>query len=281
MRLLDRHGSEHSVPQVFANQATFPAVGEEGVLYLDSSKVPNPTYRWDGAAYVQVGGGGTFSTTSLVAEVYQGAAFVAAQANATAMVADLLKLSDGVRIDSGIVKWSGHGLTVGAYYYLDQNAPGGYTSVAPAAGLSQRLFFVEDANTIHVDIEPAEDLDTTTDVREVAAFVDADVPVTLDNLRISPRLLGGQGFRLATVTGTMQVNVAATICYGTDSILGSNRVNTALTTTALHPFGWYGQGDGDTANGLVFDRTNNRMYEFKVMTNVAPTKCFVHIRRLL
>lgn len=281
MRLLDRHGSEHSVPQVFANQAAFPAVGEEGVLYLDNSKVPNPAFRWDGTAYVQVGGGGTLSTTSLNPQVYQGASFVSAQANAVANVADLIVLGDGVRVDSGMVKWPGHGLTVGAYYYLDQSAPGSYTATVPVVGLSQRLFFVEDADTIHIDVEPAEDLGTTTDIREISAFVDIDVPVTLDNLRIAPRLLGGQGFRLATVSGTMLVNVSANRNYVNDSVSASNRVGTNLTTTLTHPFSWGGQTDGDTVNGIVFDRTNNKVYEFKAMTNVAPVKSFVHIRRIL
>ena len=95
------------------------------------------------------------TTTSIVPKVYQSGAYVNAQANIEANVADLIQLSDGSRIHDGEVTWTGHGLTVGAWYYLDQSAPGGYTTTRPTSGLVQQLFFVEDANTIHVDIEEA------------------------------------------------------------------------------------------------------------------------------
>jgi hypothetical protein len=97
----------------------------------------------------------SLTTTSISPKVYQSGSFVNAQANLEANVADLLQLSDGSRIHTGEVTWTGHGLTVGAWYYLDQTTPGAYTTTRPTSGLVQQLFFVEDANTIHVDIEEA------------------------------------------------------------------------------------------------------------------------------
>ena len=93
-------------------------------------------------------------SSSLTPQVFSGSAFVAAQANAPASVADVVLLSTGERITQGHVVWRAHGLTVGSYYFLSQTTAGGYTATAPTAGLSQRLFFVLDANTILVDVQP-------------------------------------------------------------------------------------------------------------------------------
>ena len=103
------------------------------------------------------GGSSTTTTTSLVPQVYQGAGYIAAQANLVPNVADTILLSDGTRMETGKVIWTGHGLTVGAYYWLDQAGPGGYTAMEPTSGLVQQLFFVEDADTIHIDVEHAHD----------------------------------------------------------------------------------------------------------------------------
>lgn len=95
------------------------------------------------------------TTTSLTPVVYDGSAFVGAKADAEANVADLIKLSDGTYLHTGKVTWTGHGLTVGRWYYLSQSMAGAYVTPEPTTGLSQQLFFVEDENTIHVDIEQA------------------------------------------------------------------------------------------------------------------------------
>ena len=92
-------------------------------------------------------------TTSLVPQVGQVGGHVSAQADTEANLADILLLSDGTRMESGQVTWTGHGLAVRNYYWLDQSAPGGYTNVKPTTGLIQRLFYVEDADTIHIDVE--------------------------------------------------------------------------------------------------------------------------------
>jgi hypothetical protein len=67
-----------------------------------------------------------------------------------------MRLADGSIVDDVDVTWEGHGLTVHAWYYLDA-ATDGYTTVKPTTGYVQQLFFVKDANTIHIDIEQATD----------------------------------------------------------------------------------------------------------------------------
>lgn len=99
------------------------------------------------------------TTTSLTPVVYDGTAYVNAKANAEATSADVMKLADGTYIHDGKVTWTGHGLTVGSWYYLSQATAGAYVTPEPTSGWSQQLFFVLDANTILVDIEPAEYLD--------------------------------------------------------------------------------------------------------------------------
>lgn len=53
---LDRHGEERFTPELYAG--AFPAVGEVGVVYADTTRQPNLLYRWDtgAAVYVRIGG---------------------------------------------------------------------------------------------------------------------------------------------------------------------------------------------------------------------------------
>jgi hypothetical protein len=97
----------------------------------------------------------SLTTTSLTPVVYTGTTYATAQADADVNCADLVLLSDGSRIESGRVTWTGHGLTVGVYYFLSQATAGAITPTQPASGLAQRILFVEDSNTVHIDIEPA------------------------------------------------------------------------------------------------------------------------------
>lgn len=93
------------------------------------------------------------TTTSITPVVYDGTGYVPAQADAEENLADLIELSDGTRLHDGKLVWENHGLEVGQWYYLSQDAAGGYTVGHEPTGWAQQLFFVEDANTIHVDIE--------------------------------------------------------------------------------------------------------------------------------
>lgn len=221
-------------------------------------------------------------TTSLTPQVYQGSAYVSAKADVVANVADIIRLSDGSRLTTGYVTWTGHGLTVGNYYFLSQSAAGGYTNVVPATGISQRLFYVEDANTIHILVEPANVYSSgTLTSNEVGVLVPLDTPVALDNIRVEARLTGGQGFRIGTVSGAMVCDVSAVNSYAVDAAYASNRVGVSLTTTMTHPFNWIGETDGDTAYGTIHDRTNNKVYEFTVKMSVAPVLSFIRIKRLV
>lgn len=117
-------------------------------------------YRWDGTQWVKYPSAATAATkttTSIVAQYGNGSAHVNAQANAASTVADVLKLSDGTLVNNeDKITWTGHGLAIHNWYFLDATVPGGYTNVPPVdPNYIQRLFYVEDANTIKVNVQEA------------------------------------------------------------------------------------------------------------------------------
>lgn len=103
-------------------------------------------------------------TTSITPQVYLGASYLDAQADVLNNVSDVILLDNGFFCESGKLEFPSHGFVVGDYYYLDQNTPGAVTNVVPTSGISQRLFFVEDPNILHIDIERAIDLDNPLNV---------------------------------------------------------------------------------------------------------------------
>jgi hypothetical protein len=121
-------------------------------------------------------------TTSLTPQVHNGTTYVGAKA-VDPEFADTMLLSDGTRQHTGKITYTGHGLTVGKYYYTSQTTAGAITDVKPTTGWVQQLFFVEDANTIQLDIEEAWNPDgggTTTPTFEPSkiVYVNAVSPTT-------------------------------------------------------------------------------------------------------
>lgn len=115
---------------------------------------------------------------------------------------------------------------------------------------------------------------------EVVQLVPLNTPVALDNIRLEPRLVGGVGFRMATVAGTATVSISAVTSFGTNSVRSSNRPSVALTTALVHPFAWAGQSDGDGMTGQIYDKTAGRYYEFTIQTHAAPALSLVKIKRI-
>jgi hypothetical protein len=136
-------------------------VEKDSKLYQSNASIPADTAFSEGttgATWKLIGGAsGELITTSLtpsVAELTQlgNVEFLDAQADLSDNVADVIKLSDGSFINTGKVTWTAHGLDVGAWYYLSQDTAGEYVTPAPTEGILQKLFFVEDENTIHINI---------------------------------------------------------------------------------------------------------------------------------
>jgi hypothetical protein len=216
-------------------------------------------------------------TTSITPQVYQGGAFVGAKADANTNVADSVLLSSGKRINTGKVTWTGHGLAVGAWYFLSQTTAGAITATAPTTGLIQQVLFVEDANTVHVQLLPAEAA-APGGITETLQFVALDTPVTLDNLKIVPS--STQHIRFGTVVGTMVVDVATFLSYATNLTVSANTGGVTLTTTPANWFGWGSFSDADCTRTTLIDRTNGRVYEITIIVRAAPALCMVHIKRI-
>lgn len=121
--------------------------------------------------------------------------------------------------------------------------------------------------------------DNSANLPEISSFTSLDVPVDLDNIRIAPRLTGGQGLTVGTVTGAATLKISAICSYATANVFGSNTTINA-TTTMVHPFAWAGQTDADGIQGIIYDVTNSKVYEFSLMTNTAPTNSWVKIKRV-
>ena len=97
---------------------------------------------------------------------HNGTGWVAAQASASASVAQAIVTAvtdvDNFEITThGVATVSGHGLTVGEYYWLDQ-ATAALTATQPTSGITQSLVHVRDANTIFVDVEQAIAISSST-----------------------------------------------------------------------------------------------------------------------
>ena len=158
-------GSSQIFPSVTFGTVTPPTggtpnEGDEYFVTTDGTKDGEITEQWiydaTTSSWVLRPSSKSYKTTSLTPVYGTGSAYVNASNTALATVADQMKLSGGEIVDDVDVTWTGHGLTVHAWYYLDA-ATGGYTTVKPTTGYVQQLFFVKDANTIHIDIEQATD----------------------------------------------------------------------------------------------------------------------------
>jgi hypothetical protein len=145
-------------------------------------------------------------TTSLVPQVHNGTTYVGAKA-VDPEFADVMLLSDGTRQHTGKIKYTGHGLTVGKYYYTSQTTAGAITDVKPTTGWVQQLFFVEDANTIQLDIEEAWNPDGGATTNIVSAVIDRGGLVQIDNMLFHVPAAGGRAlmFRTTDVANTVSV----------------------------------------------------------------------------
>ncbi len=97
---------------------------------------------------------------------HDGTNWKAAQANADATVAQaiitqVVDTNTFVITTHGVATITGHGLTVGSYYYLDQ-ASSAITPVKPTSGISQGVLHVRDVNTVFIDVELAVSASTAT-----------------------------------------------------------------------------------------------------------------------
>ena len=96
-----------------------------------------------------------------------------------------------------------------------------------------------------------------------SGYVNAGVPITLDNLKCAVTTGGNRGLSLATVTGSFQAHISAT--FGYISGVGGNATNWSsnpvyTTTPSGSWFGYNFPNAGDGSVYLVNDYANQRFY---------------------
>jgi hypothetical protein len=128
------------------------------------------------------------------------AQYLPAQADVPENTAHVMMLSDDTFINSGKVIWPNHGLDTKVWYFLSQNVAGGFISPGPDDGIIQKLFFVEDENTIHVNVIGAVASSGSTDETFFAdgAIPDATVVVITQDGKVQTPSLSVPGIKFST-----------------------------------------------------------------------------------
>jgi len=108
----------------------------------------------------------------------------------------------------------------------------------------------------------------TTQTNVTTVSLSANGIFTIDNIRF--QFVSGEGFRLATVTGTVSARLSGIGIYDLNSITGRNEATT-LTTTLTHPFNF--SLLNANSEGIILyliDDTNNKAYKFEMIIGVSP-----------
>jgi len=152
----------------------------------------------DGFIFGKTGGGGTLIERNQVAHgfvlldaiYHNGTSWVKAQADnadtlAEYVITEVVDVDNFVASKFGEVVITAHGLTIGEHYFLSDSVAGGSTITEPS-NFSSPLFYVEDANTVHIEVYRPSDV-TTVDV-------DGSIPPVVDI---------GSGFDIDATLGTV------------------------------------------------------------------------------
>jgi hypothetical protein len=136
------------------------------------------------------------------------------------------------------------------------------------------------ARGVYVDLTKAPDSVGGELLWKVSGLVDADVFLTLDNLKVTVPTSGNRGLSVAAVSGSFSANIGA--WYGGSGGIGGDSVNnlSVTTTPSGSLFSWNFAAEGNTAQYTIYDKTNNRMYRVTLMIGPAYLNNFISIERL-
>lgn len=124
---------------------------------------------------------------------------------------------------------------------------------------------------------------TTTTKGYIAAYCNAGVFLTLDNLKFGITTSGSRGICCATVAGTNTLSINAYYSLaGGASGTATNWPGAVTTTTPSGSwFGWSFGNAGDGATYLVNDNTNQKVYRVTMQIGPGYAGNFISIERLL
>lgn len=247
-------------------------------------------YIYDGTGWIRLETHRQNFITAINPVYYDGATWADAQANNPASVADEVKitLADGTveYVKYGKYTFTGHGLTVGAQYWLDKSAAGNITSVAPLSGeIDQAVLFVHDADTIEIKLEQAiiPTAYTTTAGSMVQMFVNRGVSVTMDNFRVRVAPTGSM-LEIQSVSGTFNARGSVLVEYSTTNINALHVVKNAMTVNttwqSIDGIGYSFNAAGCRETFDFIDITNLRRYRVSYIVNDSFVNNHICIERL-
>jgi hypothetical protein len=117
-------------------------------------------------------------------------------------------------------------------------------------------------------------------INKASGFVNAGTFVTLDNIKAALTASGNRGLSLATVTGSITVNISAT--YGGFGGPGGAAANnlTYTTTPSTSIFDWNFGFEGEASTYTISDITNGLAYRITLQIGPSFNSNFISIERL-
>jgi hypothetical protein len=190
--------------------------------------------------------------------------------------------------NTGVLTLPSQSITTG-----DEGAEIDFTK-APSSSLSgnavifdqyvNKFRFFESGGTnrgVYIDLTQAAAGVNTLLNNRVAAYADAGVFVTMDNIKATVPTSGNRGLSLATVSGTFTYSISG-VFGATGGSAGLSLASQSLTTTATTSiFGWNFGGNGDAATYILNDTTNNRAYRITLQIGPGYSKNMISIERLI
>ena len=160
---------------------------------------------------------------------------------AQAVISSVADVNTFTIVTSGAATISGHGLTVGEYYWLDQTTSGAITVTQPTSGATQQILHVRDANTVFVDIEQ----------------MSSTFPSTLSNL--SAIQLGLTGTQTPILNTDNQLIVWNSTLYSSGLSMNADGTVTLLAGKKYRLFGSLQNPGVVSGSGsfAFFDKTNS------------------------
>ena len=115
---------------------------------------------------------------------------------------------------------------------------------------------------------------------KASGLVNAGTFVTLDNIKATVTTSSPRGLSLATVSGTIVINMAGNYAGAVVGNSGTSGQATITTTPSTSIFGWGFTAVGDFANYIITDTTNSRAYRIIIQIGNAFNNNLVSIERL-
>jgi hypothetical protein len=136
------------------------------------------------------------------------------------------------------------------------------------------------ANGVYIDLSKPTTGNNNEITYKASGIVNAGTFVTLDNIKATVTTSGQRGLSLATVSGTIAINMAGNYAGAAVGFGGSSGTASITTSASTSLFGWGFTLQGDFANYIITDTTNSRAYRIIIQIGGSFNNNLVSIERL-